>query len=100
MKKNNILVIGRDPKTLQGVVEMLKENGYDAQGESIDEQALEIFNKYHFDGVLLGGGVGPQSREILIPAFIKKNPQIKIASGHPWQALDALSKIFSYRQKR
>lgn len=94
MKKNNILVVGRDPQTLQGVVDMLKENGYEAHGESIDEYALEAFNKYDFDGVLLGGGVGPRSREILIPAFKKKNPNVKIASGHPWQALAALREVF------
>lgn len=93
--KNNILVVGRDPQTLQGVVDMLKENGYDAHGESIDEIALEAFNKYDFDGVLLGGGVDSQSREVLVPAFLNKNPKVKIASGHPWQALEALREAFT-----
>ena len=92
--KKNILVIGRDPKTLQGVVEMLKENGYDAHGENIDERALEASNKLDFDIVLLGGGVNAESRKILIPTFTERNPQVKIASGHPWQALEALRIAF------
>lgn len=95
MKRNNILVIGRDPQTLQGVVDMLKEHGYDAHGESIDDYALQAFNQFDFDGVLLGGGVDAQSREILIPAFLKKKPELKIASGHPWQALEALREAFT-----
>ncbi|MDV3778003.1 hypothetical protein CMU25_17335 [Elizabethkingia anophelis] len=92
--KKNILVIGRDLQTLQGVVDMLYENGYEATGESIDEDAMETFKKKDFDGVLLGGGVGPGSKEILIPFFINIKPDVKIASAHPWQALEALRIIF------
>lgn len=93
--KKNILVIGRNPQTLQGVVDMLKENGYDAHGENIDELAIEVFNKFSFDGVLLGGGVGLGSREVLIPFFTSIKPDVKIASGHPWQALKALRIAFA-----
>lgn len=92
--KKKILVIGRDPQTLQGVVDMLYENGYEAIGESIDENAMETFKKNDFDGVLLGGGVGPGSREVLIPFFTSIKPDVKIASGHPWQALEALRIAF------
>lgn len=56
MKKNNILMIGRDPQTLQGVVDILKENGYDASGKSIVES----------EGMLLGGVVAPKSVAILV----------------------------------
>ncbi len=90
--RKKILVVGRHLQTL--LVDMLDENGYEARGESTDEQALEAFKKFDFDGVLLGGGVGPQSQEILIPAFTKAKPNIKIVHGHPWQALAALRAAF------
>lgn len=89
-----ILVLGRDPSTLKGAVDMLNENGYDAHGETVDKQAIQAYQNSHFDGVLLGGGVGPESQQLLIPIFQKINPNIKITKGHPWQALDALSEAF------
>ena len=92
--KKKILVVGRDPQTLQGAVNMLNENGYEAHGENIDENALETFKKFNFDGVLLGGGVGPRSQEVMLPVFKAKNPDIKVVQAHPWQALEALRVAF------
>ena len=81
--RKRILVVGLDSKTLQGVVDMLNEIGYETRGESIDERALETFNKFDFDDVLLGDGVSPKSHEFLVLAFTKVNPKIKIVQA-PW----------------
>lgn len=94
MEKKRILIIGRDPKTLQGVIDMLNNHNYEAYGEYIDEKAIETFKRMHFDAVAMGGGVNQQSRNLFNTEFLKINPDLKVIYAHPWEVLEELRLAF------
>ncbi|WP_030203862.1 hypothetical protein [Streptomyces sp. NRRL S-87] len=56
------LVLGRTPSRLAAVLETLHADGFDAQGVSTDEEALALLATGTFGVLIIGGGVGPESR--------------------------------------
>ncbi|MFF8550410.1 hypothetical protein ACF07Z_26470 [Streptomyces albidoflavus] len=55
------LVLGRTPARVREVLATLREDGFAAEGVSIDEEARGLLASGEF-GVLIVGGVGPESR--------------------------------------
>ncbi|MFF7472817.1 hypothetical protein [Streptomyces sp. NPDC008092] len=56
------LVLGRTPARVTAVLATLRTDGFDAEGVSTDEEALELLATEEFAVLVIGGGVGPESR--------------------------------------
>lgn len=79
MNKTEILVIGRHPQILETVLRLINQNeNWNAVGALTDEEAIELFHKYSFDIVLLGGGIEEASEKKLRSLFTFQEPGIII----------------------
>ncbi|MEV7981777.1 hypothetical protein [Streptomyces sp. NPDC086519] len=56
------LVLGRTPARVTAVLATLHTDGFDAEGVSTDEEALKLLETEEFGVLIIGGGVGPDSR--------------------------------------
>ncbi|MER6771010.1 hypothetical protein ABT389_14810 [Streptomyces bacillaris] len=56
------LVLGRTPARVAAVLATLREDGFDAEGVSTDEEARKLLETEEFGVLIIGGGVGPDSR--------------------------------------
>jgi hypothetical protein len=56
------LVLGRTPARVTAVLATLHADGFDAEGVSTDEEALKLLATEEFGVLVIGGGVGPESR--------------------------------------
>ncbi|WP_217166407.1 hypothetical protein [Streptomyces sp. AC512_CC834] len=56
------LVLGRTPARVTEVLDTLRADGFDAEGMSTDEAALKLLETDAFGVLIIGGGVGPDSR--------------------------------------
>ncbi|GEC08045.1 hypothetical protein SSP24_57000 [Streptomyces spinoverrucosus] len=56
------LVLGRTPARVTAVLATLREDGFDAEGVSTDEEARKLLETREFGVLIIGGGVGPDSR--------------------------------------
>lgn len=60
------LVLGRTPARVAAVLATLREDGFDAEGVSTDEEARKLLETEEFGVLIIGGGVGrtpaPRSR--------------------------------------
>ncbi|MFI6874443.1 hypothetical protein ACIBL6_13455 [Streptomyces sp. NPDC050400] len=56
------LVLGRTPARVTGVLDTLRADGFDVEGVSTDEEALKLLETEQFGVLIIGGGVGPESR--------------------------------------
>lgn len=75
----NILYIGRHPEILETVVRLINSNeDWFGAGAESDEMAMELFQSIHFQIVLLGCGIEPESEEKLRAFFEKTNPTSSI----------------------
>ncbi|AMM10110.1 hypothetical protein ABZ649_03555 [Streptomyces albidoflavus] len=56
------LVLGRTPARVREVLATLREDGFAAEGVSTDEEARGLLASGEFGVLIVGGGVGPESR--------------------------------------
>ncbi|MFG3660900.1 hypothetical protein [Streptomyces sp. NPDC047706] len=56
------LVLGRTPARVAAVLTTLRADGFDAEGVSTDEEARKHLETGEFGVLIIGGGVGPDSR--------------------------------------
>ncbi|MEU1472826.1 hypothetical protein ABZ434_32000 [Streptomyces sp. NPDC005761] len=59
------LVLGRTPARVTDVLATLRADGFDAEGVSSDEEARKLLEAEEFGLLIIGGGVGPDSRATL-----------------------------------
>ncbi|MCP2166798.1 hypothetical protein [Goodfellowiella coeruleoviolacea] len=60
-----VLVLGRKQEKLNGVLEVLRAEGFDGVGVTTDEEALALLDRGDIGAVIIGGGVGPEARGAL-----------------------------------
>jgi hypothetical protein len=83
MSKIEILTIGRHQEILQTVVRLINNNpDWNATGVITDEDAVAAFTSRHFQLVLLGGGIEPESEHKLCAAFKARQPGIVIVQHY------------------
>lgn len=85
-----VLVVGRHKSLMERVLKNIESEGYSAKGALSDEEAKKAFTQNNFDAVIIGGGVGNQSRSGLKEAFRLKSPDVIIIDGHPGSILESL----------
>ncbi|MGP3776880.1 hypothetical protein ACTWJ8_39220 [Streptomyces sp. SDT5-1] len=56
------LVLGRTPARVTEVLATLHEDGFEAEGVSTDDEARKLIESGEFGVLVIGGGVGPESR--------------------------------------
>ncbi|WP_181791051.1 hypothetical protein [Streptomyces phytophilus] len=59
------LVLGRSPDRVAAVLATLRADGFDAEGVSTDDEARALLAGDGFGVLIIGGGVGPDSRAAL-----------------------------------
>ncbi|MFD3334459.1 hypothetical protein ACFWV1_17660 [Streptomyces sp. NPDC058700] len=81
------LVLGRTPARVTAVLTTLREDGFDAEGVSTDEEALKLMEAEEFGVLIIGGGVGPESRAV-IKAFAAEHRVRRVIDGALTQPFD------------
>lgn len=77
--KTQILVIGRHEEILQTVLRLVNKNmEWEAQGTLSDDEAIQLFDRFHFDIVLLSNGISENCEDSLCSYFRDKKPAIII----------------------
>ncbi len=61
----SVLIIGRGRSIVDKAVATLRENGFEAAGVTADEDAVRLLAAGGVGALVIGGGVGPASRERL-----------------------------------
>ncbi|MEV7321301.1 hypothetical protein [Streptomyces sp. NPDC093970] len=56
------LVLGRTPARVRAVLATLRADGFEAEGVSTDDEARSLLATGEFGVLIIGGGVGPESR--------------------------------------
>ncbi|MFD8818856.1 hypothetical protein ACFV23_47095 [Streptomyces sp. NPDC059627] len=56
------LVLGRMPARVTAVLDTLRADGFDAEGVGTDDEARKLLETGEFGVLIIGGGVGPDSR--------------------------------------
>lgn len=74
---NRVLVLGRLPEVLQGVMQQLVARGVSARGSIDAEHASDQFDARDFDLVSFGGGIVGPLNERLRLEFARQNPQVQ-----------------------
>ncbi len=75
--KIQILAIGRQQEILQTVLRLLNKNeAWSGTGVLTDEKAIELFQRRHFDIVLLTNGIEEMSELKLRSLFLFQQPEI------------------------
>ncbi|CAL9512217.1 hypothetical protein [Streptomyces sp. enrichment culture] len=59
------LVLGRTPASVTAVVGTLRADGFEAEGVSTDDAARRLLRTQEFGVLVIGGGVGRDSRAAL-----------------------------------
>ncbi len=57
-----VLIIGRNAKLLENLLAQVRAAGFEAQGATLDVDALRLMRNEIFDVVAIGGGVETDSR--------------------------------------
>ena len=89
-----LLVVGRHRGIMNSILGLLMANGYDALGAIENSDAITLFEENNFQGVIFGGGVDLESREILSTAFKAINTEVKIIIAHPSSILQDIKNAF------
>ena len=74
---NRVLVLGRLPEVLQGVMQQLAERGMSTRGSTDAEHAADQFDAKDFDLISFGGGVVGALNEHLRLEFSRQNSQVQ-----------------------
>ncbi|MFD5650992.1 hypothetical protein [Streptomyces sp. NPDC127039] len=59
------LVLGRTGLRVTAVLDTLRADGFDVEGVTTDEEARKLLQSREFGVMVIGGGVGPDSRAVL-----------------------------------
>lgn len=74
-----ILAIGRNPDILATVIRLINSHeGWHGTGAAEDEEAIELFQRHHYDVVLLTSGIDEISEAKLRKLFTHQHPDIII----------------------
>ena len=60
-----VLVLGRERHLVDASVAIIGENGFEAVGVTRDQDAFAQLDTGEFQAVVVGGGVGPQTRPLI-----------------------------------
>ena len=74
---NRVLVLGRLPEVLQGVMQQLVARGVSARGSIDAEHASDQFDAKNFDLISFGGGIVGPLNERLRLEFARQNSQVQ-----------------------
>jgi hypothetical protein len=74
---NRVLVLGRLPEVLQGVIQQLADRGMSARGSTDAEHAVDQFDAKDFDLVSFAGGIVGPLNERLRLEFTRQNSQVQ-----------------------
>jgi len=74
------LVLGRTPARVTAVLATLHADGFEAEGVSTDEEARTLLETEEFGVLIIGGGVGPDSRAA-IKAFAAEHRVRRVIDG-------------------
>ncbi len=96
MEPIKIFVLGRHPETMEKVLQFLKENGYEADGDVDNEAALEKFKGKVYDIAIIGGGVDTKTRNLVKAEFPKTSPEVEFVEhyGDPTQLFGEIEDAF------
>jgi hypothetical protein len=77
--KTQILVIGRQEEILQTVLRLINSsNNWEAKGSFVDAEAIQLFDTFNFDLVLLSNGISEACEESLCRYFRSRKPSVII----------------------
>ena len=77
--KTQILVVGRHEEILQTLLRLINKNDqWEAKGTLNDAEAIQLFDSFPFDMVLLSSGISENCEDCLCMYFRDKKPSIKI----------------------
>ncbi|WP_371673876.1 hypothetical protein OG985_43080 [Streptomyces sp. NBC_00289] len=82
------LVLGRTPARVTAVLATLRADGFDVEGVSTDEEARKLLETEEFGVLIIGGGVGPDSRA-WIKEFAAEHRVRRVIDGALTQPFDA-----------
>jgi len=77
--KLQVLIIGRHEEILQTLLRLVNNNeAWEAKGALLDAEAIQLFDSFHVDIVLLSSGIAANCEDSLCAYFRTKRPGIKI----------------------
>ncbi|MFJ9083716.1 hypothetical protein ACIRL3_14935 [Streptomyces sp. NPDC102384] len=82
------LVLGRTPARVTEVLSTLHADGFDAEGVSTDDEARDLLETEEFGVLIIGGGVGPESR-VTLKEFAAKHGIRQVIDGALTAPFDA-----------
>ena len=96
MEAIKIFVLSRHTEMLENVLKFLRENGYEADGETDNEKATSSFQLKQYDIVIIGGGVDNKTRALLKSEFPKISPDVEFVEhyGDPANLLGEIKDAF------
>lgn len=96
MEPIKVFVLGRHPETLGKVLDFLRDNGYEADGHTENEEAFALFAQKVYDIVIVGGGVDTKTRNHIKKEFPATSPEIEFVEhyGDPTNLLGEIEEAF------
>ncbi|MHC0432411.1 hypothetical protein ACX6XY_19845 [Streptomyces sp. O3] len=82
------LALGRTPSRVTEVLATLRADGFDAEGVSTDDDARKLLETEEFGVLIIGGGVGPESRAA-IKEFAARHRVRRVIDGALTEPFDA-----------
>ncbi|GMA23627.1 hypothetical protein GCM10025864_13860 [Luteimicrobium album] len=76
-----VLVVGRSPSVLEGAVEALRADGFDADATNQFGRVLDDYDARAVDVLVFGGMVPADAKERLRDAFSDRNPKVTVVQG-------------------
>ena len=77
--KTQLLVVGRHEEIMQTLLRLINKNEqWEVKGCLQDAEAIQLFDSFHFDIVLLSSGIAANCEDSLCAYFRNKKPGIKI----------------------
>ena len=89
---SHLLLIGRHQYIVEKVLGLLSANSIKATPVYDDEEAIRLFERKKFDGVVIGNGVEHSSREYIKTRISMIDPDANILEADPE---NVLSQIYS-----
>ena len=83
MSKIKILVYGTHPEILETVVRLINKNdAWQGEGHTEEEQVIELFTQHDYDLFLLGGGIATESEQQVRALFRQQHPDAPIVQHY------------------
>ena len=77
--KTQILVIGRHEEIMETLLRIINRNeAWEGMGALSDTEAMQVFDEFHFELVLLSSGIPEDSEKKLCTYFRQQQPSIII----------------------